>query len=341
MNYPARQYSGAGLATTLTTSLSATSTTIGVANASTWTNAVNRASLVGTSGTYFTIIIDYGTVNEEKIQCSGLTNTSITVDTGGRGLDSTGPSAGVGLAHTTGASVMLCLSATEMAEINGTIQATVGNVAAIGDLIQGNGVNSFGRLPAGAAGTALTSNGSGLALSWSTIATPSGALLDYAGGTVPSGFLACDGTAVSRSTYAALFAAIGTNWGAGNGTTTFNVPDLRGRATIGAGTGTGRTARTLAVVSGTETVTLTSAQSGMPSHNHTDSGHSHVQTGYYGGIGSGSGFGLGTLASPSSAGSTFSNTNNASANISYTSADASSAHDNMQPSAVVTKIIKY
>ena len=171
MSYPARQYSGAGLATALTTSLSATATTISVADASTWTNVLNRASLVGTGGNYFTIIIDYGTVNEEKIQCSGLTNTSITVDTGGRGLDSTGPSAGVGLTHTTGASVMLCLSATEMAEINGAIQATVGNVAAIGDLIQGNGVNSFGRLAAGTAGKVLTSNGAATALSWTALPT--------------------------------------------------------------------------------------------------------------------------------------------------------------------------
>lgn len=53
------------------------------------------------------------------------------------------------------------------------------------------------------------------------------------------GALLCDGTAYSRSTYASLFAAIGTAYGAGDGSTTFNVPDLRGRSAIGAGTGTG------------------------------------------------------------------------------------------------------
>jgi microcystin-dependent protein len=47
-------------------------------------------------------------------------------------------------------------------------------------------------------------------------------------GSVPTGFLACDGSAVSRTTYAALFNAIGTNWGVGDGTSTFNVPDTRG-----------------------------------------------------------------------------------------------------------------
>jgi microcystin-dependent protein len=66
----------------------------------------------------------------------------------------------------------------------------------------------------------------------------------WGGAGTPAGWLACDGSAVSRTTFAALFAAIGTTHGAGNGSTTFNVPDLRGRAPIGAGTGPGLTART-------------------------------------------------------------------------------------------------
>jgi microcystin-dependent protein len=56
---------------------------------------------------------------------------------------------------------------------------------------------------------------------------PSGTVLAYAGATVPSGFLLCDGTSVSRTTYASLFNAIGTAWGTASGST-FNVPDLRG-----------------------------------------------------------------------------------------------------------------
>jgi microcystin-dependent protein len=61
------------------------------------------------------------------------------------------------------------------------------------------------------------------------ITTPSGAMMDYAGATAPSGWLMCDGAAVSRTTYANLFAAIGTSYGVGNGSTTFNLPDFRGR----------------------------------------------------------------------------------------------------------------
>ena len=69
-------------------------------------------------------------------------------------------------------------------------------------------------------------------------AVPAGFILPYGSTTAPSGFLACDGAAVSRTTYAALFAAIGETWGAGDSSTTFNVPDLEGAALRGTGTGT-------------------------------------------------------------------------------------------------------
>jgi microcystin-dependent protein len=65
---------------------------------------------------------------------------------------------------------------------------------------------------------------------------PTGALLPYTNAAAPTGFLLCDGAAVSRTTYAALFAVCGTTYGIGNGSTTFNVPDLRGRLPTGVGT---------------------------------------------------------------------------------------------------------
>lgn len=67
---------------------------------------------------------------------------------------------------------------------------------------------------------------------------PAGVVMDYAGSSVPTGWLECDGSAVSRTTYANLFTAISTTWGAGDGATTFNLPDFRGRTRIGKGTGT-------------------------------------------------------------------------------------------------------
>ena len=68
---------------------------------------------------------------------------------------------------------------------------------------------------------------------------PIGALLDFAGPNAPSGWLIADGRQVSRVTYSALFAAIGTFWGAGDGSTTFTLPNPNGRALIGPGTGVG------------------------------------------------------------------------------------------------------
>jgi microcystin-dependent protein len=77
-------------------------------------------------------------------------------------------------------------------------------------------------------GTARASTGEGGA-------TPAGVITPFAGATsvVPAGYLLCDGAAVSRSAFAALFAAIGTAWGAGDGSTTFNLPNLKGKTTFG------------------------------------------------------------------------------------------------------------
>lgn len=101
----------------------------------------------------------------------------------------------------------------------------------------------------------------------------SGDLKVSARSSVPGGWLLCDGSAVSRTTYAALFAAIGTTFGSGNGTSTFNVPDYRGRVVIGAGQGSGLTDRPLGSVGGAETVALTEAQ--VPAHTHPIS-HTHT-----------------------------------------------------------------
>jgi microcystin-dependent protein len=76
------------------------------------------------------------------------------------------------------------------------------------------------------------------------LAFPTGCMFPYGGSSAPAAtvggvaaWLLCDGTAVSRTTYAALFAVLGSTYGAGNGSTTFNLPDLRGRVPLGAGTG--------------------------------------------------------------------------------------------------------
>lgn len=105
-----------------------------------------------------------------------------------------------------------------------------------------------------------------------------GVMLPFAGTTAPSGWLLCYGQAVSRNTYAKLFAVIGTTYGTGDGTTTFNLPDLRGRVPVGkdnmGGTAAGRMTaagagvdgNTLGASGGSQTHTLTESQ--MPTHSH-------------------------------------------------------------------------
>lgn len=99
--------------------------------------------------------------------------------------------------------------------------------------------------------------------------------MPYAGATSPEGWLLCDGTAINRTTYANLFALIGTTYGSGNGTTTFNVPDMRSRMPIGAGAGTGLTSRALAATGGAESVAIASGN--LPLHQHTIA-HTHGVT---------------------------------------------------------------
>lgn len=105
-------------------------------------------------------------------------------------------------------------------------------------------------------------------------ANPPGTGKAFFGGTVPDGYLLCDGSAVSRTTYSALFAAIGTTWGAGDASTTFNLPDSRGRFLLGEGTGTAADATSWSLgtmptsgAGGEEQHTLVVSE--MPSHAHS------------------------------------------------------------------------
>lgn len=100
---------------------------------------------------------------------------------------------------------------------------------------------------------------------------PAGIVMPFAGSVAPQGYLFCDGSAVSRTTYATLFAVIGTTYGSGDGSTTFNVPDLSGRVVIGV-SGT----HALASTGGSETVTL--VESELPAHTHEVPQHGHENT---------------------------------------------------------------
>ena len=107
---------------------------------------------------------------------------------------------------------------------------------------------------------------------------PTATIVPWSDSSIPSGFLECNGAAVSRSTYSALFAIIGTTYGAGDGATTFNVPDLQDNVAVGksgtkalASTGGANTVTSTGNVGGsTANATLSTAQ--LASHSHTGGG---------------------------------------------------------------------
>lgn len=105
----------------------------------------------------------------------------------------------------------------------------------------------------------------------------SGMVALWPGAVPPADWLLCDGTAVSRETYAALFAVIGTTFGVGDGSTTFNLPDGRGRAMGGVGLGSGLSARTMGQSVGEETHTLSVDE--LPAHTHQADTQLAVDTG--------------------------------------------------------------
>lgn len=104
-------------------------------------------------------------------------------------------------------------------------------------------------------------------------AVPPGAIMPYAGSSAPSGWLLCDGNAYPKDDYLSLWGAIGYTYG-GNGSSTFAVPDLKGRVPAGRNS-TETEFDTLGEIGGAKTVTLTTAQ--MPSHTHTQDSHNHTQ----------------------------------------------------------------
>lgn len=172
---------------------------------------------------------------------------------------------------------------------------------------------------------------------------PTGTVLSFAGPTAPTGFLICDGSAVSRTTFSALYTALGgasSPWGQGDGTSTFNVPDMRGRGPIGAGQGSGLTNRILAALGGEENHILSVAE--LASHGHgasvSDPGHTHRIYFIKGGD---TVYGTGLGDAGQNAGSDWcATTNTTGIQVGIAANGGNAGHNNLQPFVVLQYIIK-
>lgn len=207
---------------------------------------------------------------------------------------------------------------------------SVGSAELIDNSVSASALNISGN---GTSGQYVGSDGDG---SFSYITPPvaflSGMIMPYAGTSAPSGWLLLYGQAISRSTYSDLFAVIGVTYGSGNGSTTFNVPDLRGRTVAGqddmggssanrlTGQSGGLNGDTLGASGGTETHTLTEAE--LPSHTHENTfGTASINSNYAGGI---------TGIIPTSEGS----------GVDTRATGGGNAHNNVQPTFILNYIIK-
>ncbi|NJO58811.1 MAG: phage tail protein [Richelia sp. RM2_1_2] len=179
---------------------------------------------------------------------------------------------------------------------------------------------------------------------------PIGTVATFAGSTPPANWLICDGSTVSRTEWLDLFNVIGVTYGAGNGSTTFNLPDARGRAIIGAGQGTGLSNRSLGTTGGTETQAITidqlAAHTHTANHSHTgttDSAGAHTHTVPLGGpAGASGGDRVYPQTGSQNTGSSGAHTHTlsiASANVTSSSVGAGQPHNNMQPFITMNYII--
>lgn len=266
-----RYYSSTAIATVLDAPISNSAASITVAALSGFPAA-----------TPWTAVLDPDTAFEEVVEVTNVAGTTLTV---GRGVDGTSP-----VAHSAGAVFRHAVSGRDFDEANDHVNTTSGNphnvtaseagaiavttVEGKGSLVAATAASTPANISVGVNDTVLTADSSAATgLAWKLAQPPVGTVLPFVGDSAPSGWLLCDGSEHSSSTYPLLSALCGTKFGsasAGN----FKVPNLKGRQVTGVDASQSEF-DAVGKTGGAKTVTLTVAQ--MPSHTHVQDAHTHTQ----------------------------------------------------------------
>lgn len=263
------EHSGIAVSSTLTSPITNSDTALAAALLTGWPT--------GSTGKFYAII-GRGTATEEKVLVTTRSGNNLSGMT--RGVDGTSASAHasgeviehVFVAAEADAASAHMSSATSVHGVDGAVVGTTQTQTLTGKTLDG-GANTFQNIPQSAI-TNLVANLASINSSLTTLGngitsleaqTPVGMVVPFAGASAPSGWALCDGSAVSRSANPTLWSLLGTTFGAGDGSTTFNLPNLKGKSVFGLDAGQtefdvrGETG-------GAKTVTLTASQ--IPSHTH-------------------------------------------------------------------------
>jgi len=205
----------------------------------------------------------------------------------------------------------------------------------VGGNLAVTGTTTFTGIPSGPTASAGTNTTQLATTAFVASSIPTGVINMWGTGTAPTGWLLCTGTAVSRTTYAALFAVIGTTFGVGDGSTTFNVPNYTNRMPYGTTLASTGGSADAVVVSHTHTATVTD-----PQHKHTEGFAGQNSTSAFGTTTTGSVGNVNSQSGTSTDFHAFTSTESTGISVSNATAGVSGTNANLPPYLGINFIIK-